>query len=97
MNQPTAADIVIYDRVSSSREAYPYRSESLYRADANASMRIGRGKPVQIIREHGASLWSEATLLSYEPVGDMGGVRFRVMLPEGTEHMVSEDRIRPAR
>lgn len=90
-------DIVIYDRVSGGRDPYPYRSEALYRADANASMRVGHGKPVQIIREHGASLWSEATLLSYEPIGDLGGVRFTVMLADGTEHTVSEDRIRPAR
>lgn len=89
-------EAVKFDSVST--DGRKYRSAALYRPDANATMRLGRGKAVDIVPEAGGKHWeSGATLVGYESIGDMGAVRFIVTLADGATHKVAEDRIRPAK
>jgi len=77
------------------RPVKPYRSEALYRPDLRKAMAVKVGGPLQVIRERGDAEWTNATKIRYEQVDpELGAVRFIVRLADGTEHMVSEDRVR---
>jgi hypothetical protein len=90
--------IVEYDSLATyTSEPYAYRSERLYGKDLRLMMGVGSGALVQVIRNHGDEMWTEARLITSEEVGDYGMVRFIVRLADGSDHMVSQDRIRLAR
>jgi len=90
-------DKVTYDvfRDWMNRPVKPYRSEALYRPDLRKAMMAKIAAPLQVIRERGDAEWTDATKIRYEQVDpEMGMVRFVVRLADGTEHTVSEDRVR---
>lgn len=85
---------VLYDGWYSGK---PMRTEKAYGKDAYRAMRVGRGKPLDVIPENGGAYWEPGyTLKSYRGVGDMGAVAFTVTGPDGKDIVVSMDRVRPA-
>jgi len=73
----------------------PYRSEALYRDDMRKAMHAKVGAPLQVIKERGDEYWTDATKIRTELVDpELGMLRHVVRLEDGTEHMVSEDRVR---
>lgn len=77
------------------RPVTPYRSEALYRDDMRAAMHARIGAPLQVIKERGDLIWVNATKIRTELVDpELGMLRHVVRLEDGTEHKVSEDRVR---
>jgi hypothetical protein len=100
MNIYDTRDIVRYDRVSTySTQQFPYRSDELTGPDL-AEVMLSRwhadykSRQVQVIITHGDSMWTNVEYIRSEDVGDFGMQRYIVRLADGTEHMVSQDRIR---
>lgn len=87
------ADKITYDRAAT-WDGTPYRSEALCVPDERKVMSAKVGTPVQVILNHGDEYWTNAIKVRMDSIEDGAIVRYFVRIADGTEHMVSADRIR---